>query len=389
MSSAPPPLDAAALRRYSRQLLLAEIGVEGQARLAAAKVLVIGAGGLGSPAALYLAAAGIGTLGLADIDRVEEHNLQRQLLHATADVGRPKVESAAARLRALNPLVTVVTHPEGITPENATAIFAAYDVIVDGTDNFSVRYLNNDAAYFARRPLVHGSVFKFEGQVSVFDPAHGGPCYRCLFPEPPEAGSVPGCGEAGVLGALCGVIGSLQALEVIKLLTAVAPPLRGRLLTYDALSHTMQTLAAPRDPACPLCGSSPRIRSIDAARYAPVCAAPATFMNASEYPLEITVAEAAALLAAESGDAILIDVREPHELAICRVAAAQHIPMRQIPEQAADLPRDRHLLIMCHHGGRSRRVTDYLRAQGFDAVTNVAGGIDAWAREIDSALDRY
>lgn len=389
MSSDLPPLDAADRRRYSRQILLDEIGPAGQARLAAAKVLVVGAGGLGSPVALYLAAAGVGTIGIADLDRVEEHNLQRQLLHATADIGRPKVESARARLQALNPRITVVAHGAGIRPENAVEIFAAYDVIVDGTDNFPVRYLNNDAAFLARRPLVHGSVFKFEGQVTVFDPAGGGPCYRCLFPEPPAAGSVPGCGEAGVLGALCGLIGSLQALEVVKLVTGIAPPLRGRLVICQALEPALRTLAVPRDPHCPLCGSAPRITAIDAARYAPACTVPSPAMNDSDYPWEISVTAAAALLDDGAGRALLIDVREPHELAICQVGVARHIPMRQIPEHAASLPRDRHLLIMCHHGGRSRRVTEFLRAQGFDAVTNVAGGIDAWAAEIDPALDRY
>ncbi|HWA87542.1 MAG TPA: molybdopterin-synthase adenylyltransferase MoeB, partial [Opitutus sp.] len=248
-----PELSPAELSRYSRHILLGELGVEGQRRLAAARILVIGAGGLGSPAALYLAAAGIGTIGIADLDTVETHNLQRQLLHDTASVGETKVTSASRRLRALNPHVRVVEHVHGIGANNAVEIFSAYDVIVDGTDNFSARYLNNDAAHFAHRPLVFGSVFKFEGQLSVFDTARGGPCYRCLFPEPPAAGSVPGCGEAGVLGALCGVIGSLQALEAIKLAAAIGEPLVGRLLTYNALSQRFETLAFARNSTCPLC----------------------------------------------------------------------------------------------------------------------------------------
>lgn len=384
--------EAATQPRYSRQVLLDEIGLAGQRKLTAARVLVVGAGGLGSPAALYLAAGGVGTLGIADMDRVEEHNLQRQLLHATADVGRPKVESAAETLRALNPLVTVVTHPEGVTVENAVAMFECYDVIVDGTDNFAARYLINDAAWFAGKPLVHGSVFKFEGQLSVFDARRDGPCYRCLFPEPPAAGSVPGCGEAGVLGALCGVIGSMQALEAIKLVTDCAPPLRGRLLTYDARSHTQQILAVPKDPQCPLCGRSPRIHTLREETQAPRCdAIPSSPipMNDTEYPKEVTVAEADALLKQAPTSARLIDVREPIELDYCRIEGAEHIPMREIPTRIDDLPRDQHLLILCHHGGRSYYVAEFLRSRGFTAVSNISGGIDAWALELDSSLPRY
>lgn len=380
-----PELSPAELSRYSRHILLDEIGVDGQRRLAAARVLVIGAGGLGSPAALYLAAAGIGTLGIADLDRVEEHNLQRQLLHDTASVGEPKVASAARHLRALNPHIRVVEHPEGITPENAVAIFSSYDVIVDGTDNFGARYVNNDAAFFTGRPLVFGSIFKFEGQVSVFDPAHGAPCYRCLFPEPPAAGSVPGCGEAGVFGAICGVIGSLQALEAIKLVAGLGEPLRGRLLTYDARSQGFATLALRRNPHCALCGDSPTIHTVQPTERAGA-PAPDDHQN---FPLELSVAEAKRRLDAAPERTLLIDVREPWEVEICRVPNAESIPMRQIPERLGSLPRDRHLLIMCHHGGRSRRVTEYLRAQGLTAVSNVDGGIDAWAQEIQSGLARY
>jgi len=371
-------------------MLLEEVGAAGQQRLSEARVLIIGAGGLGSPAALYLAAAGVGTLGIADFDVVEEHNLQRQLLHPTANLGRPKVESAIETLRGINPLVAYVAHAEGITAANAVAIFRQYDVVLDGTDNFSARYLNNDAAFFAQRPLVHGSVFKFEGQVGVFDPHGGGPCYRCLFPEPPAQGSVPGCGEAGVIGALCGVIGSLQALEVIKLITKTEGTLRGKLLTYHSLTHQMTTFALPRAPECSLCGANRTITEIVESRYHPTGPHPtAHSMKENEYPLEITVSEANALLISQPDGALLIDVREPHELEICRVAIAQHIPMREIPEQIADLPRDRQLLIMCHHGGRSRRVTDYLRAEGLGNVTNVDGGVDGWAVEIDPTMARY
>ena len=385
-----PTLTPAELARYSRHILLEELGVAGQQKLAAARVLVIGAGGLGSPAALYLAAAGVGTLGIADFDRVETHNLQRQLLHQDSTVGELKVTSAARRLRATNPFITVIEHPEGVTVANALALFAGYDVVVDGTDNFSTRYLNNDAAALTRRPLVYGSIYRFEGQVSVFDPAQGGPCYRCLFPEPPAAGTVPNCGEAGVLGALCGVIGSLQALEAIKLITGIGEPLRGRLLTYDALGQNFSTLKISRDPTCRLCGHTPSITSLEPARYDFTCAPePTSTMATESVPLEVSVEETQKLLNSAPADTHLIDVREPYEFEICAIPGAELIPMRQIPERLGDLPREKHLLIQCHHGGRSLRVTEYLRAQGFARVSNVAGGIEAWAEQIDPTLRRY
>lgn len=391
MAESPPTLSPAELARYSRHILLEEFGVEGQRRLAAARVLVIGAGGLGSPAALYLAAAGVGTLGIADFDRVEPHNLHRQLLHDDRSVGQPKVDSAARRLEATNPHIRIVTHPEGITSGNAVELFRQYDAIVDGTDNFSARYLNNDAAFFAQRPLVYGSVFKFDGQVAVFDPARGGPCYRCLFPAPPPRGSVPGCGEAGVLGALCGAIGSLQALEAIKLVTGIGEPLRGRLLTHDALRQEFQMLRLSRDPGCPLCGPRPTLLSVAAAAEAADGAPqpPSSSMPETDYPLEISVADTKRLRDTQPANTVLIDVREPYELDICRIAGAEHIPMRQIPERADSLPRDKHLLILCHAGGRSRRVTEFLRARGLNAVSNVTGGIDAWAEEIEPGMQRY
>ena len=385
----PPPLSPAELARYSRHILLNELGVAGQQKLAAARVLVIGAGGLGSPAALYLAAAGVGTLGIADFDRVENHNLQRQLLHDDSTVGELKVTSAARRLRSTNPFITVIEHPEGVTVANALTLFAAYDIIIDGTDNFSTRYLNNDAAALTRRPLVYGSIYRFEGQVSVFDPAQGGPCYRCLFPEPPAAGTVPNCAEAGVLGALCGVIGSLQALEAVKLVTGIGEPLRGRLLTYDALGQNFSTLKIPRDPACRLCGAAPAITTLDPARYDFSCAPAPLLMTPDSVPLELTVEESHRLLNTAASDTHLIDVREPYEFEICAIPGAEPIPMRQIPEHLGDLPRGKHLLIHCHHGGRSLRVTEYLRAQGFPRVSNVAGGIEAWAEQIDPTLRRY
>lgn len=386
MSDSLPTLSPTELARYSRQILLDEIGVEGQRCLAAARVVVIGAGGLGSPVALYLAAAGVGTIGIADFDRVAAHNLQRQLLHDDTSIDEPKSTSAARRLRSTNPHVHVVEHADGITPENALGIFANYDVIVDGTDNFTSRYLNNDAAFFAGKPLIFGSVFKFEGQVAVFDPAHGGPCYRCLFPEPPAAGSVPGCGEAGVLGAVCGVIGSLQALETVKLITGAGESLKGRLLTFNGLAQSLQSLTLSRNPSCPLCGDSPSIRRLECRS---VDSTPALEVKAEDHPLEISVGEAKRLLERNPGTTVLIDVREPYEFAICHIPNSTHIPMRQIPERMDALPRDQHLLILCHHGQRSRRVTEFLRAQGFFAVSNIDGGIDAWANELEAAMPRY
>jgi adenylyltransferase/sulfurtransferase len=387
-----PPLSPAELSRYGRHILLDEVGLEGQRRLAAARVLVIGAGGLGSPAALYLAAAGVGTLGLADFDAVEEHNLQRQIVHDTAAVGSPKVDSAVRRLAGLNPHVRLRRHDAGVTPANAVTLFSDYDLIVDGSDNFPTRFLTNDAAFFARRPLVHGSIFKFEGQVSVFDPARGGPCYRCLFPEPPPPGTVPNCGEAGVLGALCGVIGSLQALEAIKYLLGLGEPLRGRLLVFDSLAQQFRTLNLERDPRCPLCGDTPAIAGIEAARYDVGCAPapPAAEGDAgTEVPFEIPVEDARRLLDSGGGRVLLLDVREPYEVQICRIEGSEHIPMRQLAARMSELPRERHILVLCHHGERSRHVTRHLRAHGFPAVTNVQGGIAAWADRVDGSLRRY
>lgn len=384
-------LSPAELARYSRHILLPEIGVAGQEKLARSRVLVIGAGGLGSPVALYLAGAGVGTIGIAEFDLVEEHNLQRQILHDTRSIGSAKTKSAHARLTALNPHVNLVLHETGVDPSNAEAMFGSYDVIVDGTDNFPTRYLNNDAAFFAKKPLIYGSIFQFEGQVSVFDPAGGAPCYRCLFPEPPPPGSVPNCGEAGVLGALCGVIGSLQAMETIKVLLGIGEPLRGRLVVFDALAHEFRTLKLRKDPECPLCGGNPRITSLDPSLYEQGCApTPHSAEDASDsdVPFEVDVHEAARLLENGSG-AVLLDVREPFEHAIGIVKASLLVPMRQVPDAIGRLQKDRHILVICHTGGRSFRVAEYLRAHGIARASNIAGGIDAWSREIDSSIPRY
>ncbi|MFP4281018.1 MAG: molybdopterin-synthase adenylyltransferase MoeB [Opitutales bacterium] len=380
------------LARYSRQIILPQIGLEGQERLHEARVLLIGMGGLGSPAALYLAAAGVGTLGLADFDTVAAHNLQRQVLHDDARVGSPKTESARARLLALNPRLQLEIEPRGVQTDNAVSLFSRYDVIVDGTDNFPTRYLNNDAAFLAQRPLVYGSVFQFEGQVSVFHPAGGGPCYRCLFPTMPEAGTVPNCEEAGVFGALCGVIGSWQAMEAIKLLTGAGTSLRGRLQILDALHGETRAIRLKPDPECPLCGAAPTIRGIEASNYEWQCAPEAaasenmSIFGRSKGVKEISVQEAAAAM---QRGALLLDVREDYEHAIAQVPGSRLLPMGRVPEAVDVLPKDQPILCLCHHGVRSLRVAKYLQSAGFAEVANVSGGIDQWAVHVDPSLQRY
>jgi adenylyltransferase/sulfurtransferase len=283
----------------------------------------------------------------------------------------------------------VQLHESGVGPWNVAEVFAGYDVIVDGTDNFPTRYLNNDAAFFAGKPLIYGSIFQFEGQVSVFDPAGGAPCYRCLFPEPPPPGSVPNCGEAGVLGALCGVIGSLQAMETIKVLIGIGESLRGRLMVFDALASEFRTLKLRKDPECPLCGGHPRITSIEPSRYEQGCApTPAAAAEDGELPIEVDVHEAARLAGNGSG-AVILDVREPFEHAIGTVEGSLLVPMRRVPESIGDFPADKPLLVICHTGVRSLRVAEYLREHGFARATSVAGGIKEWSREIDTSIPRY
>lgn len=376
--------------RYSRHLRLPGFQPEEQVRLRQARVLIIGLGGLGSPAALYLAAAGVGTLGLADFDLVEQHNLQRQVLHGEDGVNQPKLTSAAERLRALRGDMELTLHPEGITCENARAVFGQYDVIVDGTDNFPTRYLNNDAAYFTGKPLVYGSVFQYEGQVSVFHPAQGGPCYRCLFPEMPAPGTVPNCDEAGVLGALCGVIGSYQAMEAIKLLTGLGEPLGGRLLVINALNMAHRSLRLKPDPDCPLCGRQPAITALQPGQYQFSCEPeiPQANMASHTLPTEIDVHQAKARLDSEPGT-VLLDVREGFEVAICAIPGARHIPLKQLGERLSELPSDRPLLVYCHHGMRSLHATHALRARGFNHAQSIMGGIEAWAQTHDPAMQRY
>ncbi|KAF0094987.1 MAG: adenylyltransferase and sulfurtransferase [Puniceicoccaceae bacterium 5H] len=386
-------LSGAEAARYSRQIILPEIGVEGQEKLRQSRILIIGLGGLGSPAALYLAAAGVGTLGLADFDRVEVHNLQRQIIHDEMSAGHPKLESAAQRLRALDPDVQLRFHPQGVTVDNALELFRQYDLIIDGTDNFPTRYQNNDAAVLAGKPLVYGSIYQFEGQVSIFDPAQGGPCYRCLFPEMPAPGEVPNCDEAGVFGALCGVVGSFQALEAIKYLTGAGEPLRGRLLAIDALSLRVRTINLKKHADCPVCGAHPTITGLQADRYEWSCQVPEPDDTAptmsGQLPVEISVEDAHALLQQpEAERPLLVDVREDHELAICQIPGNRHIPLGELGKRQAELPEDRPILVLCHHGSRSLRAAQAMRRAGYEAAS-IRGGIDQWAEQYAPDMRRY
>ncbi len=361
------------LLRYSRHLLIPAIGEAGQLRLKNSAVLLIGSGALGSPAALYLAAAGVGRLGLVDDDLVDASNLQRQILHGGSWVGKPKLESAAARLREVNPLIRLELHPVRFTPDNAMEIAAAYDIIVDGSDNFPTRFLTNDTAFFQRKPLVYGAIHRFEGQASVFAPHLGGPCYRCLLPDMPAPGSVPSCHEAGVLGVLPGVIGSIQAMETLKIILGIGTVPLGKLTVYDALNSSFRNLKLHRDPRCRLCGGQPEITGVANAETTArtTCAVPA---GDSE---SITVAELRALL--ENGfDGLLLDVREPFEHAMAHIEGSVLIPLASLAGRLAELPKDREILIHCKMGGRSARAVALLREHGFTRLRNVTGGIDAW-----------
>ena len=381
MTTRPPTgLSHEEVLRYSRHLILPEVGVEGQGKLKAARVLLVGAGGLGSPAALYLAAAGVGTLGLVDADRVDATNLQRQVLHGTSDVGRPKIESAADRLRDLNPHVRVETYAERLTSANALEVLRGFDVVVDGSDNFPTRYLVNDACVLLGKPDVYGAIFRFDGQASVFA-ASRGPCYRCLFADPPPPDLVPSCAEAGVLGVLPGIIGSIQAAEALKWILGLGESLAGRLLLFDALKLEFRELALTKDPDCPVCGPHPTVTSlIDYEAFCGVGSAPAA--------AEVSVRD----LAAELGGGrklLVVDVREPHELRMSSFPGALHIPLRQLPARLGELDAHLPLVTLCHHGQRSLRAREILLAAGFGDVRSVAGGIDAWSCEVDAAVPRY
>jgi len=379
------------IRRYSRHLIMPEVGIQGQRKLKAASVLLIGTGGLGSPLALYLAAAGIGRIGLVDYDVVDESNLQRQVIHFTSDVGKPKLESAAAKLSDMNPYLVIEKHNVPLTSENALEILANYDVIIDGTDNFPTRYLVNDACVILGKPNVYGSIFRFEGQLTVFD-AKQGPCYRCLFPEPPPPGLVPSCAEGGVLGILPGTIGTLQATEAIKLILGVGKPMIGRMMLYDALEMTFDTIKLRKNPNCPVCGEHPTITEL--IDYEQFCGVPAhdrsdfKEKNVQNQVKSITVAELKARL--DAGQAItIVDVREPHEWEISALEGSLKIPKGQVVARAAEIPKDREVVMQCKTGVRSRDSILMLQKLGYTNLVNLTGGINAWAREIDHSLPVY
>jgi molybdopterin/thiamine biosynthesis adenylyltransferase/rhodanese-related sulfurtransferase len=371
--------------RYSRHLILPDVGVDGQRKLKAGRILLIGAGGLGSPLALYLAAAGVGTLGLVDFDVVDISNLHRQVLHGTKDVGRPKLESARERLRDVNPHVHVEPYETRLTSQNALDIIRDYDVVIDGTDNFATRYLTNDACVLLGKPNVYGSIFRFEGQASVFA-LEEGPCYRCLFPEPPPPGMVPSCAEGGVLGVLPGLVGTIQATEGIKLILGVGEPLIGRLLLIDALTMRFRTVRLRKDPNCPACGTHEITELIDYDQFCGV-APEATTVNTNEIP-EITPTELVERL--KRGDDIdLIDVREPHELNIASIPNVRLIPLGTLAEALPSLDSTREAVVICRTGARSGRAVRQLRAASFRKVWNLAGGIHRWADEVDPSLPKY
>ena len=387
------------LQRYARQLVLPQVGREGQERLRASSALVVGLGGLGSPAALYLAGAGVGRLGLLDFDTVAVHNLQRQVLHDTAAIGSAKTDSARARLEALNPHVRLEVWQTTLTRDNARRIIADYDVILDGTDSFATRYLVNDACVLERKPNLHASIHRFEGQLSVFGFGDG-PCYRCLYPKPPPAGSVPNCAEGGVLGVLPGLMGMLQATEALKLMLGIGNPMSGRLLLVETLSMRFREIAVARDPACAWCGTRERSELLE--DYAAFCGeAPAVSATPREREIEEReidereidereIAPAALSERLARGDELFVlDVREEWEHGIGHLEGATLMPMQTVPAQHGTLPRDRTLAVYCHHGTRSAMVADYLRAAGFVRVLNLSGGIDRWSVEVDPRVPRY
>ncbi|HEY8474048.1 MAG TPA: adenylyltransferase/sulfurtransferase MoeZ [Natronosporangium sp.] len=390
----PPLVEPAAelttdeIRRYSRHLIIPDVGVTGQKRLKNARVLVVGAGGLGSPALMYLAAAGIGTLGIIDFDTVDESNLQRQVIHGQSDIGRPKAESAAASIREINPYVNVVIHNTSLDRDNVMEIFSGYDLIVDGTDNFATRYMVNDAAVLLGKPYVWGSIYRFDGQASVFWAEHG-PCYRCLYPEPPPPGMVPSCAEGGVLGVLCASIGSIQVTEAIKLLTGIGEPLVGRLTVYDALEMSYRTIKVRKDPNCVLCGPNATQKEL-LADYEEFCGAISAEAQAAVVDSTITATELAEWRAAGK-DFLLVDVREPAEYEIVKIPDSVLIPKGEITsgEALASLPQDRQIVLHCKSGARSAEALAALKAAGFKDAVHLQGGILAWIKQVDPSLPSY
>lgn len=376
------------IRRYSRHLIMPEVTLTGQQRLKAASVLCIGTGGLGSPVALYLAAAGVGRIGLVDYDVVESHNLQRQVIHGTAQIGVLKVESARQRLLDLNPDIEVITHNEIFSSANAMQLAQPYDILIDGTDNFPTRYLVNDVCVLLDKPNVYGSIFRFEGQVSVFWAKHG-PCYRCLFPAPPPPGLVPSCAEGGVLGVLPGTVGTLQASEAIKLILGIGEPLLGRLLLYDALAMTMEEVKLRKDPDCVICGPHPTVTAL--IDYEQFCGMPAHDQGAAQTTSsvpELTVQELKAMLDAHR-PLHIIDVREPHEWQIVRLEQSKLIPLGDLQAHLSELDSTADHVVLCRSGARSAKAVELLLASGIKRVKNLKGGILAWAREVDTTLPLY
>jgi molybdopterin/thiamine biosynthesis adenylyltransferase/rhodanese-related sulfurtransferase len=381
-----PQLSNDEIGRYSRHLLLPEVGLEGQQKLKAAKVLCVGTGGLGSPLVLYLAAAGVGTLGLVDFDTVDSSNLQRQIIHSTADVGRPKIDSAAEKLKALNPYLNVVKHETMLTSANALEIIRDYDIVADGTDNFPTRYLVNDACVLTGKPNAYGSIFRFEGQASVFATKEG-PCYRCLYPEPPPPGLVPSCAEGGVLGILPGLVGVIQATEVIKFILGKGEPLIGRLLLVDSLNMHFRELKLRKNPDCPVCGKNPTVtKLIDYDQFCGIVpqAAPAQIQNGIS---QISPIELKRRLDAGE-DLFVLDVREPHEYQIANLGA-KLIPLGDLPARVNELNSSREIVVHCKSGGRSQKAAEFLAQSGFKKLHNLAGGINAWSTEVDPKVAKY
>ena len=389
----PPLVEPAAelsvdeVRRYSRHLIIPDVGMTGQKRLKNAKVLCVGAGGLGSPALLYLAAAGVGTLGVIDFDVVDESNLQRQIIHGQSDIGRPKALSARDSIKEVNPYITVVVHEEALTNDNVMQIFSGYDLIVDGTDNFATRYMVNDACVLLNKPYVWGSIYRFDGQASVFWSEYG-PCYRCLYPEPPPPGMVPSCAEGGVLGVLCASIGSIQVTEAIKVLTGIGEPLVGRLMIYDALEMSYRTLNIKKDPDCPICGKNPTITEL--IDYDAFCGAVSADAQQAAAGSTITAAELKAMLD-RGDDIVLVDVREPNEYEIVSIPGAVLIPKDQFLNGSAleRMPHDRRIVLHCKSGARSAECLAVVKNAGFSDAVHVGGGIISWVNTVDPSLPVY
>ncbi len=387
LQTALPELTTDDLSRYSRHLILPEVGMEGQQKLKAARVLLIGAGGLGSPLAFYLAAAGVGTLGLVDFDVVDASNLQRQIIHSTRDVGRKKLDSAAEKLIALNPALNVVKHEIMLSSANALDILADYDIVADGTDNFPTRYLVNDACVLLGKPNVYGSIFRFEGQASVFATRQG-PCYRCLYPEPPPPGLVPSCAEGGVLGILPGLVGVIQATEAIKLILGNGEPLIGRLLLVDALAMRFRELKLRKNPECPVCGAHPTVtRLIDYQQFCGIKPETAQEKALKNGIPQMTVKELKQRIDA-GDDLFILDVREPFEHQIGNIGG-KLIPQNDVPRRLGEIDREREIVVHCKSGGRSQRIAEYLHQSGYANVSNLVGGIVAWAEQIDPGVPKY